>query len=85
MGGLGSAMLTFGAAANVFWHRGLPWLLYFRRAWGRGRSAALLTALSYEELLSLPLETMRRLAGIEPPNVAHRGGVWREEDEAEAA
>ena len=85
MGGFGSAMLTLGAGTNVFWHRGLPWLLYFRRAWRRGRRAALLTALPYEELLPLPLETVRVLAGVEPPNVAHRGGIWREEDEAAAA
>ncbi len=85
MGGFGSAMLTFGAGGHVFWHRGLPWLFYFRRAWRRGRRAALLTALPYEELLPLSLETVRRLAGVEPPNVAHRGGVWREEDETAAA
>ncbi len=85
MGGFGSAMLTLGAGAHVFWHRGLPWLFYLRRAWRRGRRAALLTALPYEALLPLSLEAVRRLAGVEPPNVAHRGGVWREEDEAAAA
>ncbi len=85
MGGFGSAMLTLGVGAHVFWHRGLPWLFYLRRAWLRGRRAALLSALPYEALLPQSLEAVRRLAGVEPPNVAHRGGVWREEDEAAAA
>jgi hypothetical protein len=41
----------------------------------RGSSAVNLTALPYEQLLPLPLETVRRAARIEEPATAHPNGI----------
>lgn len=71
------ALLTLGAAFEVFTYRGWRWLPYDCRAWRRGRRAAFLVELPWEELLPLPLDTLRALLRIEPPERAHRGGVWR--------
>lgn len=51
------------------------WQRYLYRAWRRGRRAAFLPALPYEELLALPLGEVRRRLGIEPPEIAHPGGI----------
>jgi hypothetical protein len=40
---------------------GWPWLVYDFRAWRRGRRSTWLVALPWEELLPLPLDTVRRL------------------------
>jgi ubiquinone biosynthesis protein COQ4 len=59
------------------------WQRYLYQAWQRGRCARLLSAAPYERLLPLPLEDVRRQLGINPPNVAHPGGILagsRDED-----
>ena len=72
-------LLTLGAATRVSQGVGASWFPYLWRAYRRGRSAAYLTALPYEELLALPLAEVRAAAGIEAPEVAHPGGVLKEE------
>jgi ubiquinone biosynthesis protein COQ4 len=51
------------------------WQRYLFRAWRRGRRAAWLPAVRYEELLAVPLAEVRARLGIEPPEVAHPAGV----------
>lgn len=51
------------------------WQRYLFRAWRRGRTAAWLPALRYEELLALPLAEVRARLGIAPPEIAHPAGV----------
>ena len=53
----------------------LYWQRYLFRAYRRGRRAAQLTAMPYEELLPLPLAEVRRRLAIEPPSVAHPEGI----------
>ena len=53
----------------------LYWQRYLFRAYRRGRRAAQLTAVPYEELLPLPLAEVRRRLAIEPPSVAHPEGI----------
>jgi ubiquinone biosynthesis protein COQ4 len=77
MGGRGQALLTVGAALRILRAIGWRWLLYDLRAWRRGRRAAWLVALPWEELLPMRLETVRRLAGVAPAEEAHPGGILR--------
>ncbi|HVN38257.1 MAG TPA: Coq4 family protein [Myxococcota bacterium] len=72
-GGLGIGFLMLGAAWRSDGGRG--WWLYLLRAWRRGRHAGCLGALPWEDLLAEPLAKVRSLAGIEPPERAHRGGI----------
>lgn len=51
------------------------WQRYLFRAWRRGRRAATLSAVCYEELLSRPLDEVRRALHIEPPEQAHPEGI----------
>jgi ubiquinone biosynthesis protein COQ4 len=51
------------------------WQRYLLRAWRRGRRAAMLSTVRYEELLARPLDEVRRLLDIEPPEQAHPEGV----------
>jgi ubiquinone biosynthesis protein COQ4 len=74
-GGRANFVLAFGANLRVLRHRGLRWIPYAWKAWRRGRRATCLAALPYEELLGLPLEDVRRAAGIEAPEKAHPRGV----------
>jgi len=76
-GGRGQAFLTVGAALEVWRALGWRWLAYDLRAWRRGRRAAQLMALPWEELLPLRVETVRRLAGIADAADAHPSGVLR--------
>ena len=75
--GRGQAFLTLGAALETWRVLGWRWLVYDFQAWRRGRRAAWLPALPYEELLPLPLGTVRRLAGIVDAREAHPRGVLR--------
>lgn len=62
------------------------WQRYLFRAWGRGHRAKLLSVVPYEELLPKPLDEVRALLGIEPPEIAHPGGIMvgnREEPKAD--
>ena len=65
--------------------RGWRFLAYDFRAWQRGRRAASLVALPWEELLPLRLDTVRRLAGVERPEEAHPEGILRGRVVARAA
>jgi ubiquinone biosynthesis protein COQ4 len=75
--GRGQAFLTVGAALEAWRALGWRWLAYDFRAWRRGRQAAWLPALPFEELLPLRLDTVRRLAGVAEALEAHPGGVLR--------
>lgn len=75
--GWSGGLLTLGAALEVLKYRGWRWLRYDRRAWRRGRRAAFLVELPWEDLLALPLGTLRALLRIEPAERAHPGGIWR--------
>jgi ubiquinone biosynthesis protein COQ4 len=75
--GRGQAFLTFGAAFEAWRTLGWRWLVYDFQAWRRGRRAAWLPALPFEELLPLPLATVRRLAGVAEAGEAHPRGVLR--------
>jgi len=76
-GGRGQALLTFGAALEVWRALGWRWLVYDFRAWRRGRHAAWLVTLPWEELLPLGVETVRHLAGVAEASEVHPGGVLR--------
>ena len=75
--GRANRLLTVGAALHGMSDIGIGFARYMYRAWRRGRRAAWLPALPYEDLLPQPLEAVRRLACIEPPEVAHPGGIMR--------
>jgi ubiquinone biosynthesis protein COQ4 len=77
LGGRAQWLLTVGAALEVARRLGPRWFPYLARAWRRGRRAVWLPALPWEEMLPLPLETARRLAGVAPAEEAHPGGIWR--------
>ena len=72
-----SRVLTAGASLEVLQVMGWRWLPYLWRAWRRGRTAVWLHALPWEELLERPLAEVRREAGVEAPEQAHRRGVLR--------
>ncbi len=59
----------------------LPFALMWR-AWRRGRRAGELGALPWEELLAEPLAEVRRIAGIDAPELAHPDGVRVDPDAA---
>lgn len=71
------ALLTAGAAVEVWKELGARWLRYAFQAWRRGRRAVRLPTLPWEDLLALPLETVRDLAAVEPGERAHPGGILR--------
>ena len=75
--GRAGAFLTFGAAFEIWRKGGVGWLRYDYRAWRRGRHAAWLPAMPWEELLSMRLSTVRALLGIEASATAHPDGILR--------
>jgi ubiquinone biosynthesis protein COQ4 len=78
-------LLALGATFEVARRFGpRRWLPYVWRAWRRGRRAANLATLPYEELLPLPLDAVRRALRIDPPAQAHPGGVLELRGEAGA-
>jgi ubiquinone biosynthesis protein COQ4 len=77
LGGRAQALLTFGAAFEVWRSLGWRWLAYDFRAWRRGREAAWLAELPWEELLPLPLGAVRRRAQLRDAGSAHPRGVLR--------
>jgi ubiquinone biosynthesis protein COQ4 len=85
-GGSANAILVAGVAVRGVALVGASFAPYLVEAWRRGRRAAWLAALPYEELLSEPLAAVRRHARIAPPEEAHRGGIrvgrWRPHDAA---
>lgn len=64
LGGGANLFLTVGATLQLLRVRGAPWFGEVRRAWRLGRRARWLAALPFEELLPVPLESVRRLAGL---------------------
>jgi ubiquinone biosynthesis protein COQ4 len=76
-GGLANGLLTLAAAFECWRHLGAGWLRYDFAAWRRGRRARLLFELPFEDLLPLPLDTVRCLAGVVPAERAHPGGILR--------
>lgn len=77
VGGGVQAMLTLGAALEVELRYGSGWPSYWSRAWRRGRHARWLLSVPLEDLLDVPLEAVRHLSDIEPPEVAHPTGILR--------
>jgi ubiquinone biosynthesis protein COQ4 len=71
--GIGAIVLAAAVVGpkrlDFFWPR------YLWRAWRRGRRTRPLPMVAYEELLPLPLAEVRRRLRIEPPEIAHPGGV----------
>src|SRR5262245_36293696 len=63
----------------------LHWPRYLWRAWRRGRRTLPLPMAAYEELLPLPLEEVRRRLRIDPPELAHPGGLIVSEAQAQGA
>jgi len=76
-GGLGRTLLTLGAVLQASRQAERRWPRDVVVAWRQGRHAVDLTCVPYEELLSEPLDDVRRALGLEPPDVAHRGHVPR--------
>jgi ubiquinone biosynthesis protein COQ4 len=76
-GGRANALLVLGTALRGMQELGLSFARYLFQAWRRGRRAAWLPVLPYEELLPLPLEAVRYIAGIVPAAEAHPKGVLR--------
>jgi ubiquinone biosynthesis protein COQ4 len=75
VGGRAAALLTAGSSIEVWRRLGRPWPHYAFRAWRRGRRAARLAGLPWEDLLALPLETVRDLAAVEPSDWTHPEGI----------
>jgi ubiquinone biosynthesis protein COQ4 len=75
VGGSATTLLTAGSSATVWRHLGRRWPRYAFRAWRRGRRAARLAALPWEDLLALPLDTVRDLAAVEPSEWTHPDGI----------
>jgi ubiquinone biosynthesis protein COQ4 len=85
-GGRSNLLLTLGAGLESWRRLRSPhWFAYLWRAWRRGRRAARLDVLPYEELLALPLDAVRDAVGIEAPERAHPGGIIEMPAEEEAA
>ncbi len=76
-GGRANRFLTLGASFQASRVLGARWLPYVYRAWRRGRRATWLPALPFEELLWLPLSTVRHIANLESIEVAHPDGLIR--------
>jgi ubiquinone biosynthesis protein COQ4 len=53
----------------------LRWQRYLLRAWRRGRRAARLDLVAWEDLLAQPLDDVRAAFRVEPPERAHPDGV----------
>jgi ubiquinone biosynthesis protein COQ4 len=51
------------------------WQRYLYQAWRRGRRAAFLPAVRFEDILREPLEDVRRALAIEPAEIAHPDGM----------
>lgn len=67
-----AAAVWMGPKGNAF-----AWQRYLWRAWRRGRRAAVLCAVVWEDLLPRPLTVVQCALAIEPAAVAHPGGILR--------
>jgi ubiquinone biosynthesis protein COQ4 len=75
--GIAQAVLSVGGVLDCAHLTGWRFLFTAGRSWRRGRRAADLVALPWEELLPLRLETVRRLAGVSETAEAHPEGLLR--------
>jgi ubiquinone biosynthesis protein COQ4 len=73
----GFVLLVLAGAALLPKSEMLRCQVHLFRAWRRGRRAQRLDRVRYEELLPLPIETVRRQLGIEAAATAHPGGILR--------
>jgi ubiquinone biosynthesis protein COQ4 len=72
----GVALILFGIALQQPLHgTRIQWYRYLYRAWRRGRRAAWLPAVRYEDLLARPLEVVRQSLAIQPAHEAHPEGI----------
>jgi ubiquinone biosynthesis protein COQ4 len=76
-GGRANVFLTFGACFNAWRGLGRGWPGYVFAAFRRGRRAIPLVEMPWEDLLPLPLETVRELTHLQPAEDAHPRGIWR--------
>jgi len=74
-GNRGIGAIVIAAAVLGPWRLDLRWPRYLWRAWRRGRRTLPLAMVAYEELLPLPLDEVRRRLRIDPPELAHPGGL----------
>jgi len=81
----GIGVIVLAAAVLGPWRLDLHWPRYLWRAWRRGRRTLPLPMAAYEELLPLPLEEVRRRLRIDPPEVAHPGGLIVFQPQAQGA
>ena len=71
----GIGVIVFAAAAIGPKRPRLAWQRYLMRAWQRGRRAAWLPVVRFEDELPRPLAEVRRRLGIAPPEIAHPEGI----------
>jgi ubiquinone biosynthesis protein COQ4 len=64
LGGGANLFLTFGATLELVRVRGFEWLRVVREAWNQGRRARWLVTMPFEDLLPLPLDTVRAMARV---------------------
>jgi ubiquinone biosynthesis protein COQ4 len=64
LGGGANLFLTLGATLELIRVWGIGWLGEVRKSWRQGRGARWLVTLPFEQLLPLPLETVRGMAGV---------------------
>lgn len=76
--GRAGALLTLGAAFELWRRLGAGWLAYDYRAWRRGRRALWLWDLPWERLLPIELDALRALLGIAATEDAHPQGILRD-------
>ncbi len=74
-GGHSNTFLTLGAAFDLWGSVGRGWPAYLLAAYRRGRHALPLIELPWEDLLPLPLEAVREIAGVEAAERTHPGGI----------
>jgi ubiquinone biosynthesis protein COQ4 len=75
LGNPGIGLIVLAAAVLGPTTDHFEWQRYLFRAWRRGRRAAWLAAVRYEDILAEPLADVRARLRIAPPDVAHPGGV----------
>jgi ubiquinone biosynthesis protein COQ4 len=81
----GIGVIVLASAVLGPWSASLYWPRYLWRAWRRGRRTLPLPMAAYEELLPLPLQEARRRLRIDPPELAHPGGLIVFEPQAQGA
>jgi ubiquinone biosynthesis protein COQ4 len=64
LGGSANLLLCLGATSELMRVYGVSWLKEVAKAWTEGRRARWLVTLPFEELLPVPLERVRELAGV---------------------